>query len=98
VPYETRGIFVNREGRAQAFTSSLVPGVPVDDLIEHGRFPREPRLAPPGAGPRPAWWVLEALRGWTGGSTAPRRLGEHPHPAVSGLAGAGAHPEGLPRL
>ncbi|HVP15728.1 MAG TPA: 2Fe-2S iron-sulfur cluster-binding protein [Terriglobales bacterium] len=74
VTYESHGIFVNREGRAQAFAPALHTGEPVRSLIDHARFPRQPRIAPPGSGSRPASWVLEQIRGWTGGSPAPRTL------------------------
>src|SRR5206468_4281502 len=61
-PYESNGMFVNRAGRAQAFAPARVPGRSVNELIHDETFPRTPRLAPPDAAARPAWWALELLR------------------------------------
>ena len=75
-PYESNGMFVNRAGRAQAFAPARVPGRSVNELIHDETFPRTPRLAPPDAAARPAWWALELLREYSVGKPAARSLAE----------------------
>src|SRR5439155_1089906 len=70
------GIYVNRAGRAQAFTRACPPGRSVEEMIERETFPRTPRLTPPDGSARPAWWALEQLRERALGAPPARGLAE----------------------
>ncbi len=89
--YESSGTYVNREGRAQAFTGALVPGEPVRALLHDGSFPRHPLPAPPRGNSWPAWRALEELRAWAVGGPAARERPEilgalaASHPFWSGI-------------
>jgi NADH-quinone oxidoreductase subunit G len=72
--YESTGSFVNRAGRAQGFAPDRAPGLSVIQLIDHERFPRQPRVEPPKSEARPAWWALETLRERTIGTPEARDL------------------------
>lgn len=60
--YESGGIFINQEGRAQASAAAFGGGAPVRET-GGGHPPRVYRAAPPGGDPQPAGQILLRLAG-----------------------------------
>jgi NADH-quinone oxidoreductase subunit G len=58
---ETDGVFVNNEGRLQAFARVMEPGLPLRETSPDGHPPREFCSATPGSEPWPAWAILARL-------------------------------------
>jgi NADH-quinone oxidoreductase subunit G len=59
--YESDGIFINQEGRAQAATRVIRGGTPVAQIGGGHHPPRTFSSGIPGADPRPAWLTLAAF-------------------------------------
>ena len=62
-PVEGDGVFINNEGRMQAFARVLQPGVPLAVTGQGNHPPREFVPATPGCHPRPAWQLLQQVLG-----------------------------------
>lgn len=58
---ESEGVFINNEGRMQAFAPVLQPGIPVVVTGNGDHPPREFVSETPGSHPRPAWRMLQQL-------------------------------------
>ena len=61
VPYETDGIFINQEGRAQMMRQAYSGGVPIVQSGGGKHPPRKYGSGIPGAAPKPAWLILAEL-------------------------------------
>jgi NADH-quinone oxidoreductase subunit G len=84
---ESEGVYVNAEGRMQAFARVLDPGVPLRDVSD-GSFP--PRLfdsKTPGGEPLDDWLILERLLGRSEDIVALRQELEENDPRLAGLSG-----------
>jgi len=83
---ESDGIFVNAEGRMQAFARVLDPGEPLR-VAADGSYPlRSFEGATPGSAPLPDWLILEKLLGRSESLAELRRELETNDPRLAGLS------------
>ena len=61
--FESGGIFINQEGRAQEIAPSFKGGTPLSQITGGDHPPREFTPGTPGAGPEPAWSLAALLTG-----------------------------------
>ena len=99
--YETEGVFINNEGRAQQAPAAMRGGTPITQTGQGDHPPRAFGKNIPGAGPRPAVDILAdlaaALSGAAEASATPAPLAglAESHPALAALTTAPMPPEGL---
>ena len=98
--YESGGVFINSEGRAQQAVTALRGGRPITQTGQGGHPPRvfEPDI--PGAGQQAAWAVVRALAAAVAGEASPgdaSPLGDlgNLHPALAAITPVPLPPEGL---
>jgi len=85
-PVEGDGIFINNEGRMQAFGRVLQPGVSLAVTGEGNHPPREFFVETPGSHPRPAWQLLQQLLGDNRPLYDLRLAAEKNEPRLQGLS------------
>jgi len=84
---ESEGVYVNGEGRMQAFAQVLDPGVPIRDEGAGDFPPRRFDKQTPGSEPLPDWLILERLLGRSESLAELRSELERNDPRLTGLAG-----------
>ena len=62
-PVESAGTFINNEGRQQLFAPVMTPRLPLAVTGHGGHPPRDFLPIAPGSDPKPAWQLLQQLRG-----------------------------------
>lgn len=83
---EGEGVYVNNEGRMQAFTSVLQPGIPLSRTAHGDHPPREFFHGTPGSQPRPAWQLLQQLLKDERSLHQLRQDAEQAEPRLTGLS------------
>jgi NADH-quinone oxidoreductase subunit G len=93
--YESGGIFINQEGRAQYSAAAFGGGAPVLETGGGDHPPRAYAAAPPGADPQPAGQVMLRLAGDAMASDRGTRQNDWAglHPDLAALAAGEAWPE-----
>ena len=92
---EGDGVYINNEGRMQAFSAALQPGIPIAAVTAGQHPPREFVSETPGSQPQPAWQMLQDLLGERRSVTALRRAMEQSEPRLEGMSRLQPGDEGI---
>jgi len=84
---ESEGVYVNAEGRMQAYARVLDPGVPLRDVAAGSFPPRRFAASTPGSEPLDDWLILERLLGRSENLLELRAELEQRDPRLAGLTG-----------
>jgi len=83
---ESDGVYVNAEGRMQAYAQVMEPGVPLREAAQGEYPPRRFEASTTGSEPLPDWLILERLLGRSESLSELRRELEKNDPRLAGLA------------